>query len=1099
MYLTASGKARLCAEHLPRKTLLLMKWWTLILLSALLQANVNGLAQGKITLKEKNATLETLFSKIQKQSGYAIWYDKALLAHTRPITINLKGVSLEQALEACCRNQPLSWTITEHMVVIRSGTPSPPETIPRQPKFTLRGTVINDRGEPLPGATVTIKGSQYSAAADNKGIFELPYLEGAETIIASNVGYEQQEIAVGFRKAIVIQLHPVVSKLDEVQVIGYGTTTKRLSTGSVSKVSSEEIEKQPVTNVLSALSGRAAGVFVQTTNGLPGGNIKVQIRGQGSVAAGTDPLFIVDGVPFTSSPLNAINGQFINANGMVSPLNSIPPADIESIEILKDADATAIYGSRGANGVVLITTKKGQAGDTRLNISFSQGFSKSGNLPVYLGLKDYLEMRRQAFANDGVTPTATNAPDLLVWDTTHATDWGKYISGKTDPVTEASATLSAGNNTTRFLFGTNYRKEASMLAGDGSYKRFGGLLNIEHSSKNKKFNSFFSVNYAIDNNKLPKYIDIITIPSLPPNYPIYNPDGSLNWFSTNPLSYQQQKSASKTERFTANASLNYSIVPGLQVKSNLGYNRMSMNMISTLPQSSQNPAYAPVSTADFGANTATIILIEPQLNYKRIIGRNSIGLLLGCTYQQSITEGHSIQGTDYSNETLLENLAAAGRISSKLNNYTAYKYISFFSRLSWINNDRYLVSINFRRDGSSKFGPGRRFGNFGALGTGWIFSQEPFFKNNSSIISFGKIRASYGITGNDQITPYQYLASYSNASTYQGFSTIKPARIANDDYQWETTRKLEGALELGLFKDRIFLTAAYYYNRSGNQLVNYPIPYLTGFSNYQANLPAVIINQGWEFDFNTRSIQSKHFSWTTSFNITLPGNKLAAYPNLAISSYANTYVVGEDLSIVKGYHFMGVDPQTGVARFDDINRDGRISYPGDLIVLGKTSPDYFGGLRNSLQYKWFQLDLFFQFASQHGLTDGAYTAVPGFTSNRLNDILGWWEKPGDIAATQKSTQSYSTDAGKASDLLGAANSNANFINTSYLRFKTLSLHYSLAEKLLSKINITRAKLFIQGQNLFTICRTRNIDPETTMRGSNIPVLKTWVAGVSITL
>jgi hypothetical protein len=409
-----------------------------------------------------------------------------------------------------------------------------------------------------------------------------------------------------------------------------------------------------------------------------------------------------------------------------------------------------------------------------------------------------------------------------------------------------------------------------------------------------------------------------------------------------------------------------------------------------------------------------------------------------------------------------------------------------------VHKGRYLFNGTVRRDGSSRFGPGKQFGNFGSLGLGWIFSSEPVIKKILPFLSYGKIRGSYGVTGNDQIPDYQYLSTYRSGAIYQEISGLSPSVISNDLYSWETNRKLEAAIEMGFLKDRIFLNLSYYRNRSGNQLVGFPLPYQTGFSSFQSNLPALVQNTGLESEFSTEIIRHKKFSWNASFNITKPRNKLVSFPGLQASAYANTLVVGQDINVVKGYQFLGVDPGTGLAEYEDINRDGKISQPLDYVVIGKTTPDYYGGFGQHLSLGSLSVDLFFQFVKQR--SRGA-EMFPGLSRNQFTTVLQRWQEPGDNTMIPRA----STTPGKPGFTSNAnlAFSDAFFYDASYLRFKNFSVSYVLPDRVIRRLKVQRFRIYANGQNLFTIKRNVNLnDPETLQGG--IPPLRTFVAGIQFT-
>jgi TonB-linked SusC/RagA family outer membrane protein len=959
---------------------------------------------------------------------------------------------------------------------------------PHPPTSNIIGKVTDEQGQPLPGATIKLKGTNIFVVTDESGAFKMSPVPTTGLLVISFVSYQTTEINYNTanRNSLIIILKPDHNSLNEVQIVGYGTTTKRLNTGSVTSISSEIISNQPVSNPLSSLQGRASGVSIQTQNGLPGGNISVQIRGQGSLASGTDPLYIVDGVPFLSSPV--LPYSQLSANGPISPFGVLNPGDIASIDILKDADATAIYGSRGANGVVLITTKKGSSGKTNFTIQASQGYSQISRYAPYMNLPQYLQMRTEAYKNDGITPTASDAPDLLVWSQTKSTDWQKYEFGNKAHMTTLQTSLSGGSPTTNFLFSMNYRNEGSILPGDVNYKKGGGYLNIDQVSDDKRFKATLTVNYTLDDNHT-LYNASTTIAGLSPNYPIYDSDGSYNFEANyNPVAQLNQKSRIQSDNLIANVLLQYNLCKDLSFKISSGYTKYNLTQLATLPSEAQSNLYfTPDATMYLTNNSSSSWIIEPQVNYSISSKFGALTALIGSTLQERLQQGSVLTGIGVNNPALLGNIGSASNVYGS-NDYSDYKYVSFFGRINYNWQRKYVLNLNFRRDGSSRFGNNRQFGDFGAVGGAWLFAQEDLIRDNLTFLSFGKLRASYGVTGNDQIPDYQYLTAYNSGAVYNGITSLAPSRIANPNYSWETTKQLEAAIELGFLKNQIMLTVARYRRKSDNQLVTYPLPYQSGFSGYQANLPAVVQNSGWEFDLNTINIEKDNFSWKSSINFTVPTNKLVAYPGLASSSYANTFVVGQDLSIVKGYQFLGVDPKTGNAQLKDVNNDGFVKFPEDVVVLGKTSPVFYGGFNNTLSYKGFQFDLFFEFRKQN-----SQEFKPGYGSlieNEPTYILGRWKQPGDQTTIPK----YSTIT---VNQLNA--SNASFGDASYLRVKNVALSYHIPLSILKQIHISAIQIFLQGENAWTFANKKRPDPEIDGSLGSIPPLKTFIAGLKVTL
>lgn len=1041
-----------------------------------------------ISLHEKDASLEKVFSDINKQVKIDFVANNTVFELAKPVTISVQDVRLSKALDLIFIQQPLTYELKGNIVVV---TLKPTQNGPAYSsnEQVITGKITDEAGKPLPGATLKVKGTDLVTVSDSNGLFSLNTSVVNPVLLVSFIGYESKEYVISSRDTheIQIALIPQTGSLDQVQVIGYGTTTKRFNTGNTATVSAKEIENQPVTNPLAALQGKVSGVLVQTQNGLPGGGIKIQIRGQGSLASGTDPLYIVDGVPFLSTSL-AGTTPASGASGAISPLSIINPDDIASIDILKDADATAIYGSRAANGVVLITTKKGSKGKETFTLNMSQGISRISRLenPV-LNLPQYLQLRREAFANDGEVPDIYSAPDLVSWDTTKSTNWQKYFYGGTAQQTNIQGSLSGGDDHNQYLLSGNYHRETTILPGDESYMKGGGYFTFNHHSDNNKFTSTTSVNYNKDqNNSL--YSSITSQDFLlPPNFPIYNADGSYNWDITNPVALLQQRQESQSTYLNIDETLDYKITSSLSIHLNGGYNTYQVNQTATLPLSSQDPEYDPLATAYFGENLSQRYILEPQINYNHQLGDGLLTALAGGTYQYQKNTGSLIEGDGVSNPTLLGNLGAASTISSHTNSYSLYKYVSVFSRINYNWQQKYLIDLNFRRDGSSRFGPDHQFGNFYAVGAAWIFSEEQFLKNSLPFVSFGKIRGSIGTTGNDQIADYQYLASYGTSSIYNGIASLIPTRVANPNYSWETTHKFEAALDLGFFSNRLMFSGAWYRHLSSNQLIAYKIPYLTGFATYQANFPATIQNTGIELDLNVKIIESKGFHWTSSFNLTLPQNKLKSFPNLAGSSYANNYVVGQDLSVYKGLHFLGVNPQTGLATFEDVNHDGTISVPGDLVVLGKTSPDLFGGWSNEFAWKNFEFSFSWEFVKRN--YPGYQPLLGGYPQNDPQFVIQRWEKPGDLTSIPRASIDLSSSQYNSSQLM----------NANYARLKNVAVSYDLPLSFAGKMGLRSLKIYLNAENLFVIANKDRFDPELSGSSIGIPPLKTIILGLKASL
>jgi TonB-dependent starch-binding outer membrane protein SusC len=1059
----------------------------------------SGSAQGneKITIAVKNASLTDVFRQIEKQSRYKFIYTSETIEGAGTVTVNVKNENIQNTLQACFENQPFTWSIEDNQVIVQK------KLVEKRASLRdVSGTVKDEKGQPLGGISVIVSGTTNGTGTASDGSFYIPQVPLSATLIFSGINVESMQTQVYSMKSVNVILKSKVANNDEVQVVAYGTTTKKLNTGDVSTIKAEVIAEQPVSNPLAAMEGRAPGLVITENSGIPGSGFFVQIRGQNSIGSGNNPLYVVDGVPFPSMPLGAQGTTSANIQGG-SPLSSINPSDIESISILKDADATSIYGSRGANGVILITTKKGKSGTTKADASFYVGTGHIARSLDMLNTLQYLQMRHEAFANDGETPTVDNAPDLLSWDTTRYTNWEKDLIGNTSSILDAQASLSGGNMNTQFLFGLGYHQQSTVFPGDFISRRFSGHLNLNHTSADQKLKLSVYMNYSNFDNNLPggdpTFIALSTSPNAPP---VYDSSGKLNWASGtffNPYSKLLQEYNGNTANIIGHADISYLLTPHLQLQFSGGINNLLMQETTIYPVQTINPRFNRTSgNSAFANNNYNTWILEPQILYKTNISRGALQVLVGSTLQQDLNNAQSISASGFSSDALLKDLQAASTtyINSVIN--TNYKYAAIFGRINYNWQDRYLVNLTARRDGSSRFGPGKQFANFGAVGAAWIFSKTSFMQEHLSGISFAKIRASYGTTGNDQIGDYGYLNTYTATPyPYLGTTGLVSTSLYNPDYSWEVNRKMEAGLEVNFLKDRLSTSVSFYRNRSSNQLIGYPLPLITGQPSVQENLPATVQNTGWEFLVSMVDIKTNDFTWTTTINMTVPANKLIAFPNLAGSSYADSYVVGQSLYIQKLYHFTSVDKQTGLYTFEDVNHDGQITYPEDLTAYKKVAQNFYGGFMNSLEYKNFKLEVFFQFVDQTGRNylNSAFGA-PGMFNNEPDYVLNRWQKQGDIKPVQQYTQDYGSAASSAYN--NVAFSDNMITGASYIRLKNLSLGYSLNRASLQKLHVSAVTIFIQGQNLLTITHYQGMDPEN-MNMTVVPLLRVVTAGIHCSL
>jgi len=1127
-----------------RQILRVMKLTAFILFAALMQVSASSIAQ-RLTLVQKNITLKQVFTEINKQTGYTVVWSSAEVNADRELTVDFNSTPLLEVLDKCVESTNLTYTVENKTVVIRQKNPSLLDKIKSALNLpitnTITGKVFDETGQPLPGATVKEKGTNNAVITDTKGLYTITVSSDKSIITFSYIGYEPQELqAKDIANGSVITLKATATNLHEVVINkGYYTEKQRLSVGDVSSVSGEDINKQPVSDPILALEGRVAGLSISQSSGVPGAYSVVLLRGQNFMTVGgsapitaNDPLYVVDGVPFGSESLTSpfIGGgvlqdeQQASLGGQaryqtrfgVSPFSILNPADIESIDVLKDADATAIYGARGANGVILITTKKGRAGPVKVNVNYSSGTSQIATKLDLMNTQQYLEMRREAFKNDGysgfLTPQfAIYIPDLLLWDDTRYTNWQKELVDRPASFSNTQVQVSGGNTNISYLIGAGYSRQGTTFPGDYSNQAKNLFINLSSSSANQRFHISFSASYGNNDNNVPGTVDIVNAVALPPDAPpLYDANGNLNWAVVggsntwkNPLSFTSSHFESATENLIGNLSLQYRILDGLELSARVGYNKSQMNSQFTNP-SAYNPPPDNVPINDIlrlAVGNSSVWNVEPQLSYHRLIGKGALDLLAGTTFQDQNSSQFANKYDDFSSDAFINNPIAA--VNKALVGYSLseYKYNSIYGRIGYNWEEKYLLNLTARRDGSSRFGPNKEFGDFSSLGLGWVFSKEKFVEKGLPWLSFGKMRASYGSVGSDAIGDYQFVRTYSfNGPTYQNTQTISPNGHANPYFQWQSTRKLEFGLELGLLRDKVNFSASYYRNRTGNQLVNSPLPDFTGFSTVVENLPAVVQNSGWEFTANTTNLKSSHFRWNSSFNISFQANKLISFPGIENTSYNNIYAVGQSLSSILVYHYLGVDPQIGTYSFAAKSGTNNPVVGVDQNWSKPFAPQYFGGLGNSFNYKGFSLDIFFQFVKQRGLYTPSIGGAPGtlsiLTGNQPVSVLDRWQNPGDHTNIQQFTASFNPNANQAFAYF--TQSDGAITDASFIRLKNVSLSYSMPDSWQKKLHLRGMRIFLQTQNLLTITKYPGWDPENAMTFS-VPPYRTITGGVEISL
>ena len=1099
-----------------RKLLFVMRLTIVITILTVLQLHATSSVGQGITYKGTNVMLIDLFKEIQTQTGYNLTWNENKIDLSTKVDVDFKNTPLKEALATSLKGMPVSYQIRvqNKSISIRYEEPSFLDNIISNfSAIDVRGTVVDDQGNPLSGATVKVKGTNKSTATNEKGEFYLQGVDENAFLVITYLGFENKEVKASGNLGS-ITLTVLSDDLKEVEInAGYYTVTDRERTGNISRVTAKDIEKQPVNNVLAALQNRVPGLQIVQQTGVPSGGFTVQIRGRNSINSfvGNFPLYIIDGViyPSTTISADATIGIFGGKTGYgASPLSSINPGDIESIEILKDADATAIYGSRGANGVILITTKKGSTGLTKVRANISQGYSEIGHRVDLLNTEEYLEMRREAFKNDGLSPSSTDYDINGTWDQNKYTDWQKFFIGNKAHNTNVSLGITGGNEKSNYLIAGNYSKEGTVFPGDFGINRAGISSSITLGAPSERFNANFNASF----NHLKQNLlntDLTIYMFLTPNFPdLRDQYGKFNYgnntITLNPLVFLSQPSNANMNTLVGNVDLSYKFLKNLVLKTSLGYSSILRTEFVKFPLAAINPAQNPTSESRismFSDNYNNTFMLEPQMTYSGDLLGGKIEILGGMSLQKNDTQFRTIQASNYSSDEIMDNISGAALLTSPQATNSEYKYIAGFGRFNYKLFDKYFINLTARRDGSSRFGKDKRFANFGAIGAAWIISEENFLKK-MPFISFAKLRASYGITGNDQIGNYGYLQLWTSTGTYQGKTTLNASGAApNPDFSWETNKKAEAAIQFGFIEDKINLEISYYRNRSSSQLLSKTLSPSTGLTSIYGNLPGIVQNLGWEFDSTFKIISTPNWNWSVGFNLTIPTNKLVSYPGLETSSDAINYQVGEPLNILKTSN-VKVNSQTGLYEVEDKNGNGVVlDDAGDRYITKFLGQYSYGGLQNSMKYKQFNLDFLFAFSKQNGRNyrttvpiNAGRRLVSSTLTNQPSVVLTRWQKPNDETNVQRfGTTSVTNSANTASRDFG----NTSVVDASFIKLRNVSLSYSLPKRLLSKIKLSDLSISLQGQNIFTITKYVGLDPET-QAFTNLPPLRTLAIGINAT-
>lgn len=929
----------------------------------------------------------------------------------------------------------------------------------------------------IPGVNILVKGTAKGTISDINGNYSLN-APSTGILVFSFLGMQKQEIEISNRKQINVELTEEKFNLGEVVVVGYSTDSKKLISGSIGVVRADDIKNVPVRTIDGVLQGKAAGLTINPNSGTPGGQPTIKLRGGSSINASNEPLVVIDGIP----TITGSYGQIGMSGQEISALSDLNPNDIESVTVLKDASATAIYGSRASNGVILITTKKGSFQKTNVSLNTNYGWQQlpPERLLDLMNAKEYNEY------------AGTNVQGI-------DTDWMSEVL-QIAPTTNTELSVSSGNDKTRLFLSGSYYKQDGVVKGT-AYDRYSGRINVDHKLlKNLSVGGGVSLSYS--KNKRVEgdgtlYGPLPNAMSIPAIYPVYTADGKYDesHFYANPVAIANEAiNYAFTNRSNGNVYLEYKFLNGFSFTSKWGADLYQLREHSYDPPTTRQGAkYKGLGIE--GTSYVSNLISSNVLQYQTSVNElHNIEVLAGYSFEKYARRSTYIDAVDFPNENF-QYIASAGTIRAASASALDRGLNSYFGQLKYNYMYKYIFSLTARADGSSKFGENNRYGYFPALSLAWRISEEDFMKN-LDVISDLKLRASYGLTGNDGIGDFASLGLFGGGFNYGGNSGIAPTQLPNPDLKWETTIQTGFGFDLGLFTDRLTLNADIYFNKTKDLLLERPIPPSSGFTSISSNI-GTLENKGIELVLNTVNIDQA-FKWTSSLNFSANRNKVTGlYDNQPIDDLGrggNRVEVGEPIGIFYGYRCLGVDPTTGNLVYDDISLDGQIT-SDDRTKIGDPNPDYTYGFTNTFSFKSFELSVFLQGVYGNDIYNGTMLYLGNLTAedNQIAKMLDRWKQPGDI-----------TDVPRIGDQL----SSSRFIEDgSFMRIKNITLGYNFDKNLLEKVNVKSAKLFASVQNLYTFTQYSGMDPEVNYYGvSNIimgtdfftyPQSRTFLIGLNL--
>lgn len=959
----------------------------------------------------------------------------------------------------------------------------------------ISGTILSaEDNMPLPGVNVRIKGTNRGTITDIDGTYTIG-VDSDETLVFSYIGFLTQEVTVGNQNSIDVLLQTDAKTLGEVVVVGYGSVTKGDLTGNIASLKGTEIANIPVPTFQEAIQGRMAGVFVESQSGKVGEGVKIRVRGTTSISGSNDPLYVIDGIPVTSS----------GTIGQSNPLADINFNDIESFEVLKDASAAAIYGARASNGVVLITTKSGTSGRTKFNVGIQRGVSSPTRLNEFLNASEYVELMREAgYNNDrrnGLDPINNPADypnsDLEFvenrlnrhaghtdWrDGSVDTDWQKEAFNPGAGVTNVNFSANGGDERTRFYFSSAYDKQEGIMIRN-NFERISGRLNLDHKVSDRfTIGANFSLartettRIAEDN----QFYNPIQLVALAPITPIRDENGELydrpvTTYYNNLIDSENAEWLTTNFRNITNIFGEYQFTDNLRFRSEFAVDILNQNDERFFG----SRTILGQGTSGYGSSRWMRIFNYNTNNYftyeNTFAEKHNVEAVVGMSFQRSDENYTRVDGQEFPLDDL-RTLESAAEITDGTSQFTNFTFLSYFSRINYKFDNKYLLTLSARVDGSSRFGENNKYGFFPAASAGWIMSEEGFLQGNEGL-SLLKLRGSYGITGNAEIGNFDHLGLFGPVS-YGLQPGLQPTQIPNPRLTWEKTAQLNFGIEFGLFRDRITGELDVYNKNTTDLLLNVPIPGTTGFTSQRQNIGRMQ-NYGFEVVINSANYADQNFSWNTSFNLARNINRVRELAEgqtsipPATSSYLNGIFLDRSIGVFYGPKYAGVDPATGDALYysnAELTETTNDYNEAERMVVGDPNPRFIAGINNTLTYKNFDMSFLFQGVFGNDIFEGGggfYAANGDWFDNSTKSQFARWQNPGDITDIPQA---------RLGECNGCNASSRYISDGSYVRFKTLTVGYTIPSHILERFKLSTARIYFMGQNLFTWTKYTGWDPE----------------------